>query len=107
MDDKILNIRLDSHQAPTPSADLSARILTAASTDGRAANQNQRFAKRFTPIAATLLAVSMVGFTGFNVINSNAIENDKTETALWHEAALDLGFDDIYSWVESEDTPTQ
>jgi len=53
------------------------------------------------------LAVSMVGLTSFTVLSGKAADNTETETALWQEAALDLGFNDIYNWVESEDASTQ
>jgi len=99
MDDKILDKWLESHQAPTPRADLNARILAAATLEKQANDNHRSFARRFLPIAATILAVSMIGVTGFNTINDKNIE---TETALWQEAALDLGFDEIYDWVESE-----
>lgn len=99
MDDKILDKWLKSHQAPTPRADLNARILAAATLEKQANDNHRSFAHRFLPIAATILAVSMIGVTGFNTINDKNIE---TETALWQEAALDLGFDEIYDWVESE-----
>jgi len=107
MDDKTLNKWLDTHQAPTPSAELGVNILAAASVKDIPANQNQTFRKRFMPIAATILAISMVGFTGFTILSGKAVETTETETALWQEAALDLGFDDIYNWVESEDTSAQ
>ena len=104
MDDKNLDKWLESYQAPKPNADLSERILAAAaskpiSSEVPSVKTSYTFAKRFMPIAATLLAVTMVGFTGLSVLNS---VNAKTETALWQEAALDLGFDEIYNWVESE-----
>ena len=99
MDDKILDKWLDAYQAPTPSSDLNARILTAATSDMQANDNHSSFTRRFLPIAATILAVSMIGFTGFNAVNEKNIE---TATALWQEAALDLGFDEIYNWVESE-----
>jgi len=99
MDDKILDKWLETHKAPMPSTDLNARILNAVTSDKQANDNHRSFTRRFLPIAATLLAVSMIGVTGFNTVNDKNIE---TETALWQEAALDLGFDEIYDWVESE-----
>ena len=104
MDDKILDKWLESHQAPTPSADLNARILAAVTSKVQANDNHRAFTRRFLPIAATILAVSMIGITGINTVNDKNIE---TETALWQEAALDLGFDEIYIWVESDDIATQ
>lgn len=105
MDDKTLNKMLDSHVAPAPNSNLASRIL-AASADNTVLEFKPRiarpFMKRFAPMAASLLAVSLVGYTFFE-----PIQNNETEIKVWQEAALDLGFDDIYSWVESEDASAQ
>lgn len=95
MNDTDLNKRLDSYHAPEPSALLKARILKAAQIKPV---QKPSFARRFIHIAASLLMVSAIGFTAFQLS-----QTDKTETAAWQEAAADLGFDDIYDWVETED----
>lgn len=102
-----LNKKLETYQAPEPSDLLKARILKAAKTEPAiAAPVRMPFTKRFMPIAASLLAICAVGFTVMqspNTITSEAV----TETAVWQEAATDLGFDDIYDWVETEDTAAQ
>ena len=98
-----LNRKLESYKAPEPSELLKARILKAASTEnGATAPIGTSFVRRFMPIAASLLAVCAIGFT---VMQSP--DTTKTETAAWQEAASDLGFDDIYDWVEAPETATE
>jgi len=99
MDDKMLDKCLDSLKAPEPSPDLGQRILRAAKTP---VEQNISFSKKFMPIAATILAIAVIGYTGLNTLT-----NTETESMLWQEAANDLGFDDIYDWVENEDISAQ
>jgi len=61
------------------------------------------FTTRFMPIAASLLAVCAIGFGTLQFT-----QNSKTETVTaWQEAATDLGFEDIYDWVETEETTVQ
>ena len=98
MKDTDLNIKLDSYQAPEPSELLKARILKAAKTQPA---QKQSFTRRFMPIAASLLAVCAIGF-----VTLQYTQTSQTETAAWQEAAIDLGFEDIYEWVETEETST-
>lgn len=100
MKDTDLNKRLDSYQAPEPSELLKARILKAAAP--QTAPARAPFTKRFMPIAASLVAVCAIGFGTLQVTDTT-----KTETAAWQEAATDLGFDDIYDWVEAEETTAQ
>lgn len=94
MDDKTLNKMLDSHMPPAPNSNLAARILSASEQT----SVSKPLMKRFAPIAASILAISLVGYTMFT-----PAQNNQTETEIWQEAALDLGFDEIYNWVESED----
>lgn len=101
MKDTDLNNRLKAYQAPEPSDLLKTRILKAATAENSATARTS-FAKRFMPIAASLLAVCAIGFTTLQVTQTT-----ETETAAWQEAATDLGFDDIYDWVETEETATQ
>ena len=98
MKDMDLNIKLDSYQAPEPSELLKARILKAAKTQPA---QKRSFTRRFMPIAASLLAVCAVGLTTLQFTQTT-----ETETAAWQEAAIDLGFEDIYEWVETEEVST-
>jgi len=98
MTDTDLNRKLDSYQAPEPSALLKARILKAAKAQPI---EKPSFTRRFMPIAASLLAVCAIGFTTLQFT-----QTDKTESAAWQEAATDLGFSDIYDWVETEEAST-
>lgn len=100
MDDKTLNKMLDSHVPPAPSSNLAARILSVSEQSN--ASVSKPFMKRYAPLAASLLAISLVGYTLFT-----PNQNSETETEVWQEAALDLGFDEIYNWVESKDGPAQ
>lgn len=103
-----LNKKLQSFQAPEPSDLLKARILKAARVENGAAEKaatapiRTSFTKGFMPIAASLLAVCAISFTVLQNPNTAT-----TETAAWQEAAIDLGFDDVYDWVEAEETVTQ
>lgn len=98
-----LDKKLQSYQAPEPSDLLKARILNAARVEAAAAPPvRASFTRRFMPIAASLIAVCAIGF-----IVLQSPDTTKTETAAWQEAATDLGFDDIYDWVEAEDAAAQ
>lgn len=98
-----LDKKLESYQAPEPSDLLKARILNAARVESAATPPvRASFTRRFMPIAASFIAVCAIGFSVLQ--NPNTAE---TETAAWQEAATDLGFDDIYDWVEAEDTAAQ
>ena len=99
MKDMDLNKKLDSYQAPEPSELLKARILKTASAK---AVRTPSFTRRFMPLAASLLAVCAIG-----LMTLQSPQTDKTETAAWQDAATDLGFDDIYDWVEAEETTAQ
>lgn len=101
MKDTELNTRLDAYQDPNPSDLLKARILKAAGPQADTAI-SKSFSKRFMPIAASFIAVCAVGLAALQVNTTQ-----KTESAAWQEAAADLGFDDIYDWVETEELPTQ
>lgn len=108
MRDTDLNNRLNTYKAPEPSDLLKARILKAAKAENAAlastlAPVRTSFAKRFMPIAASLVAVCAIGFAAVQVSQTHETET----TAAWQEAATDLGFDDIYDWVETEDASAQ
>ena len=99
MSDAKLDKVLAAYQAPAPSDLLKARILKAAqqeSQDVQTQIAQPSFTRRFAPIAAMVLAVCAIGFT---VLEQNTPINDP-EAAAWQEAALNLGLDDIYAWVE-------
>ena len=101
MKDTDLNKRLDAYQAPNPSDLLKARILKAAEPQANT-SASKPFSKRFMPIAASLVAICAIGFATLQLGTTQ-----KTESAAWQEAAIDLGFDDIYDWVEAEELATQ
>jgi hypothetical protein len=102
-----LNKTLETYQSPEPSDLLKARILKAARAENAAATPTgTSFTKRYMSIAASLVAICAIGFT---VLQSpeTTITETASETAAWQEAATDLGFDDIYDWVETEETSAQ
>lgn len=102
MKDSDLNMKLDSYQAPEPSDLLKARILRAASAQpAQQFAKRPSFARRFMPIAASLLAICAIGFSALQITQTN-----ETDAAAWQEAATDLGFSDIYDWVETEEVST-
>lgn len=100
MKDMDLNKKLDSYQAPEPGDLLKARILKTA--NAKAVDTPPSFTRRFMPLAASLLAVCAIGLTTLQLT-----QTDETEAIAWQDAATDLGFDDIYDWVEAEETTAQ
>jgi len=99
LSDKKLGLRLDHYEAPAPSDLLKARILK---TAGETAAPRRSYAKRYISIAASFVAVCAIGFATLQVMNP-----DQPEAEIWQETALDLGFQDIYEWVESDAIATQ
>lgn len=98
---------LDCVQAPEPSALLKARILKAAkeqnlvNTDINnvtpiAANDN--LWKRWGALAAIALFAAVIGIT---ILPSQLSE--PAEAELWAETADDIGYTDLYAWVQGED----
>lgn len=102
MKDTELNHRLKAYQAPEPSELLKARILKAATTSSGTVSSQPSFNKRFMPIAASLLAICAISFSVMQVQQPS-----EPETAAWQEAALDLGFEEVYDWVEAEEVSFQ
>ncbi len=96
MDDDSINQKLAILVPPAMSANLQERILA------EAVPVSHSFSKRFMPIAASLLAICLIGYAAFQ-----PFQNNETETETWQEAALDLGFEEIYTWVENEENFTQ
>lgn len=90
----------------TPSDILSRRILKAAQVNETPHAANENIAKetrgrtvskwRFAGIAA--MALFAVGFALYPNMSQ------PSEDDVWLEAAAELGFDDIYEWVQNEDT---
>ena len=55
-------------------------------------------------IAATFVVLGAVGFTALNMpAPAPADDAADAEVEIWREAALDLGIDDVFDWVHSED----
>jgi len=88
-----------------PSDLLSRRIMAALpAQDGAAANDLSLSKRRFNwrAIAASLVAIGAVGFTA---LSFQTPSDTTTEDAqVWREAALDMGVDDVFDWVYSEDS---
>ncbi len=93
LSDKKLGAVLDSYQAPAPSDLLKARILKAA---GETSASKRSFIKYYISIAASLVAVCAIGFTALQVTDIGG----QPEAEAWQEAALDLGLEEVYLWVE-------
>lgn len=96
MNDDALNQKLETLIPPVMSVNLQDRILA------EAVPVSHSFSKRFMPIAASLLGSCLIGYAAFQ-----PFQNNETETEIWQEAALDLGFEEIYTWVESEEKRAQ
>lgn len=100
--------RLDaamSAAAVHPPSDLLARRIMAnlPAQDGAAAN-DMRPARRFNwrAIAASFVILGTIGVTTFSLQSPPAV-NGAAEAEVWREAALDMGVDDVFDWVYSED----
>lgn len=98
---KSLDDMLKTVEAPEPSDMLKARILRDAKAQGAvetspiAANDNRW--KKWAAIAATVLVLGVVGVTTLSP------SPETSEAELWAETAEDLGYDDLYAWVNGED----
>lgn len=97
LNNKQLDTKLGSYEAPAPSDLLKARILKVA---GETSAPQRSFAKRYMSIAASLVAVCAIGFATLQVTGD---VSEQPETEIWQEAALHLGFSDVYEWVETSD----
>ncbi|WP_154813719.1 hypothetical protein [Hellea balneolensis] len=102
MKDSELNNKLDAFQAPAPSDLLKSRILKAAKPVENTSPKRQSYTQRFMPIAASLLAICAVSFGVMQVQAPT-----EPDSAAWQEAALDLGFEEVYDWVETEESSSQ
>lgn len=86
----------DSSVVPAPRADLSDRIMAAASAQTPLAAANDRkpwFQRPTLWSAAAGIAATMVA--GLFVLSSQPSEAD-----LWASHAEDTGFSDLYAWVD-------
>jgi len=115
-DEALLDTRLAEAFAVSPPSDLlSRRILKAAQSSqssgmSRAANEN--VATRHTAVMAgtkpkarkwrfASIAAVILFAIGFSVYPNITPSHQADE--MWVEAATELGIDDIYEWVQSED----
>ena len=93
---------LGNHHINPPS-DLLARRIMSKLPAQKGAPANDIGAKfNWRAVAATLVVLSAVGFTTLNM-RAPAFDDTAAETEVWREAALDLGVDDVFDWVHSED----
>lgn len=107
-----LDAALDSYAVKSPSDLLSARILNAAKTTAQdapiatadtphAANDRAPLPwKRLGAVAAALLVALTIGIGTLSPLGSETAVDD----GIYLEAALDLGVEDVYRWVEGEDS---
>lgn len=52
---------------------------------------------------AIAAAFVMIGAIGFTTLSLQTPAIDDTEAEVWREVALDMGVDDVFDWVYSED----
>ncbi len=57
---------------------------------------------RLRALAAAMLVVGAAGFTVLS-LQTPPTDNAAAESEVWREAALDMGVDDVFDWVYSED----
>lgn len=102
---KSLDDMLNSVEAPEPSDTLKARILRDAKAQRPvepapvAANDNRW--KKWSAIAAAAIILGVVGVTTLTP------PTETTETELWAETAEDMGYEDLYAWVNDADGPVE
>ncbi len=109
--------RLDaalSKPSAAPSDLLSRRIIAnLPAQDGTPANDVTPSRKiSWRAVAATFVMVGAIGFATLSLQSPETTapteqtltaENTTEETEIWREAALDMGVDDVFDWVYSED----
>lgn len=102
---KRLDSALSNHHIHPPSDLLARRIMSKLpAQDGAPANDTSRgFKFNWRAVAATFAVLSAVGFTTLNMSAPAPDDAATAETEVWREAALDLGVDDVFDWVHSED----
>ncbi len=99
--DDILNIV----EAPEPSDTLKARILRDAKAqrteESRPVAANDNRWKKWAAIAAAAIILGVFGVTTLTPTT------DITEDTLWAETAEEIGYDDLYAWVNGDDTDSR
>jgi len=103
-----------SEPTASPSDLLSRRIMAnLPAQDGAPANDVSRARKiNWRAVAAVFVMLGAIGFATLSLQSPETMvpseqiltaENTTEETEVWREAALDMGVDDVYDWVYSED----
>lgn len=93
-----LNSLLDQVKSPEPSDLLKARIMQKAKSPRLSPNPqpaNDNHWKRWTGVAAIAVVMGVVGLTTLTSAPLN-------EEEVWAEAAQDMGYGDLYAWVEGD-----
>lgn len=99
---KQLDVALKGAAVSPPSELLPRRIMAnLPAQDGAAANDTAPRKYSWRAIAAAFVIVGAVGFTTLSL--QSAPTDDAAAAEIWREAALDLGVDDVFDWVYSED----
>ncbi len=96
---------LSQHHISPPSDLLARRVISnLPAQDGAPANDTSLgFKFNWRAVAATFAVLGAVGFTALNMSAPAPDDAASAETEVWREAALDLGVDDVFDWVHSED----
>lgn len=103
-----LNNLLNQVKSPEPSDLLKARILQQAKAQRpsetipknhapKAANDNGW--KRWAALAAMAIILGVVGVGTLTPVQTNEVE---ASAELWAEAAQNMGYEDLYAWVEGD-----
>lgn len=67
------------------------------------ANDRHSGGFKWRTLAATFAAIGAIGFTALTLNSPADVSETSEEAEIWREAALDMGVDDVYDWVYSED----
>ncbi len=98
---KSLDDMLNRVEAPEPSDTLKARILRDAKAQRPAEMQpvaaNDNRWKKWSAIAAAAIILGVVGVTTLTLPTETA------DAELWAETAEDMGYEDLYAWVNDAD----
>ena len=95
----VLDEVLDYASTAEPSDILKARIMKAAT--GKVNTLSKESAPRqYWKLAASFVAVLAIGGLTYSAYTASTPTVSEDESAIWLEAANDLGVSDIYEWVE-------
>lgn len=93
-----LNSLLDQVKSPEPTESLKARIMQQAKTQRPIATPktaNDNHWKRWAAFAAMAVILGVVGLTTLTPVQTS-------EEDVWEEAAQNMGYEDLYAWVEDD-----